>query len=193
LQRFNNLCTDIVNPQRISYKAMLDRVHSDHKIIEVMSDTDLDRWIIDIKRHLHSNGLNKELISQAFATIKEVAKRELDMSHYDSQLQGGWIMMQGKIAEMHTGEGKTLTATLPAGCAAMANMPVHVVTVNDYLVQRDAELMQPVYTRLGLTVGYVVDGMSEADRQQAYRCDITYCTSKQLAFDYLRDRLLLFG
>ena len=191
LQRFNKLRTDITKPHGRSQKSMLDRVHTTHKIIAAMSDAELDKWIVDVKCHLHSKGLKNELISRAFATIKEVAKRELDQSHYDSQLQGGWVMMQGKIAEMQTGEGKTLTATLPAGCAAMANIPVHVVTVNDYLVQRDADLMRPVYERLGLTVGYVIDAMSESERQQAYRCDITYCTSKQLVFDYLRDRMIL--
>ena len=191
LKRLNKLRKDVVKPHRRSHKSMLDRVHANHKIIEAMSDTELDKWIVDVKCQLHSKGLRDELVSRAFATIKEVAKRELDMSHYDCQLVGGWVMMQGKIAEMQTGEGKTLTATLPAGCAAMANMPVHVVTVNDYLVQRDAELMRPVYARLGLSVGYVIDEMSESERQQAYKCDITYCTSKQLVFDYLRDRMIL--
>ena len=190
-QRFNKLRTDLFKPHRRLHGSMLDRVHANHKILEAMSDVELNKWIVDVKCHLHSKGLREELISRAFATIKEVAKRELNMSHYDSQLLGGWVMMQGKIAEMQTGEGKTLTATLPAGCAAMANMPVHVITVNDYLVQRDAELMRPIFTRLGLTVGYVIDGMSEQERQQAYRCDITYCTSKQLVFDYLRDRMIL--
>ena len=189
--RFSRLRTGITSPQRRVHAAMLERVHTSHKIIETMSDKALDRWIIDVKCRLHSKGLKDELITRAFAAIKEVAKREMGMSHYDSQLLGGWVMMQGMIAEMQTGEGKTLTATLPAGCAAMANMPVHVVTVNDYLVQRDAELMRPVYERLGLTVGYVIDGMSETERRQAYRCDITYCTSKQLVFDYLRDRMIL--
>lgn len=189
--RITRLRAHILKPHRRTHRAMLERVHANHELIEKMSDTALDKWIIDIKYRLHSKGLKEELISRAFATIKEVAKRELDMSHYDSQLLGGWVMIQGMIAEMQTGEGKTLAATLPAGCAAMANMPVHVVTVNDYLVQRDAELMRPVYTRLGLTVGYVIDGMSESERQQAYRCDITYCTSKQLVFDYLRDRMIL--
>ncbi len=191
LLRLNKLRKDIVKPHRKSHKSMLDRVHANHKIIETMSDAELDKWIVDVKRRLHSKGLRDELVSRTFATIKEVAKRELDMSHYDCQLIGGWVMMQGKIAEMQTGEGKTLTATLPAGCAAMASMPVHVVTVNDYLVQRDAELMRPVYERLGLSVGYVIDAMSELERQQAYQCDITYCTSKQLVFDYLRDRMIL--
>ncbi|MFW2371656.1 MAG: DEAD/DEAH box helicase, partial [Gammaproteobacteria bacterium] len=189
--RLNKLFRDIFKQSKKQHQVMLKRVHVNHKFVEAMSDTELDKWIIDIKIQLHSKGLKDELICRAFAIIKEVAKRELNMSHYDSQLQGGWIMMQGKIAEMQTGEGKTLTATLPAACAAMANMPVHVVTVNDYLVERDAELMRPVYTRLGLTVGSIVDGMSDQQRQQAYCCDITYCTSKQLAFDYLRDRILL--
>ena len=156
-----------------------------------MSERALDSWILDIKKRLRQKGLSEEVTARAFATIREVAGRTLGMKHFDSQLVGGWVMLQGMIAEMQTGEGKTLTATLPASCAAMAGMPVHVVTVNDYLVERDAKLMQPVYDRLGLTVGYVIEGMEQDERKQAYACDITYCTSKQLAFDYLRDRLIL--
>ena len=189
--RIKQLSRNVFKSHRKEYEVMLNRVHADHKVVEKMGDAELDKWIINIKRQLHSKGLKDELICRAFATIKEVAQRELNMSHYDSQLQGGWVMMQGMIAEMQTGEGKTLTATLPAGCGAMANMPVHVVTLNDYLVERDAELMRPVYARLGLTVGYIIDGMSEQERQRAYCCDITYCTSQQLVFDYLRDRMLL--
>ena len=189
--RIRKLTRDIFKPHRKQYRSMLSRVHANHKIVEKMSDVELDKWVVNNKRQLHKKGLKDELICRAFATIKEVAQRELKMSHYDCQLQGGWVMMKGQIAEMQTGEGKTLTATLPASCAAMANMPVHVVTVNDYLVERDAELMRPVYERLGLTVGYIIDGMSVQERQCAYRCDITYCTAKQLVFDYLRDRMLL--
>ncbi|MBE9563599.1 MAG: prepilin peptidase, partial [Proteobacteria bacterium] len=191
MQGINKLSSTVFKPQGKTHKVMLNRVHASHKIIETLSDAVLDKFIIDIKCQLHRKGLKDELVCRAFAIIKEVAKRELNMSHYDSQLTGGWIMMQGKIAEMQTGEGKTLTATLPVGCGAMASMPVHVVTVNDYLVERDAELMRPVYERLGLTVGCVIDGMSDEERQQAYRCDITYCTSQQVTFDYLRDRLTL--
>ena len=190
-QRLIKLSSKTFTSQHKKNQSMLERVHVNHKIIEGMSDAVLDKWIFDIKSQLHQKGLKDELICRAFAIIKEVAKREINMSHYDSQLTGGWVMMQGKIAEMQTGEGKTLTATLPAGCAAMANMPVHVITVNDYLVERDAEIMRPVYERLGLTVGCVIDGLSDEERQQAYRCDITYCTSKQIVFDYLRDRLTL--
>ncbi|UCB54523.1 MAG: hypothetical protein JSW45_11360, partial [Thiotrichales bacterium] len=156
-----------------------------------LSDRGLDSWIQDIRKKLRRKGLTEEITARAFATIREVAGRQLAMKHFDSQLIGGWVMLQGMVAEMQTGEGKTLTATLPAGCAALAGIPVHVVTVNDYLVERDARLMQPVYQRLGLSVGYVIEGMDPDERKQAYNCDITYCTSKQLAFDYLRDRLIL--
>ena len=191
MQRLYRLSFSLLNMQTKSNKRMLEGVHTRYEGMESLSDTELDKYIIDIKSDLHRKGLKDEVVYRAFAIIKEVAKRELKMPHYDSQLIGGWVMMQGMIAEMQTGEGKTLTATLPASCGAMANMPVHVVTVNDYLVERDANLMRPVYERLGLTVGCIVDGMNEDERQQAYRCDITYCTSKQVVFDYLRDRMLL--
>ena len=191
VKRSKKLCVDAINLDGKSQQNMLDRVHANHEIVKTMSDVQLDKWINNVKCQLHHKGLTEELICRAFATIKEVAQREIKMSHYDSQLLGGWIMIRGMIAEMETGEGKTLTATLPVSCAAMANIPVHVVTVNDYLVERDARLMSPVYKRLGLSVGYVVDGMDEHERRQAYACDITYCTSNQLVFDYLRDRMIL--
>ena len=191
VQRLHRLSFSVSNTQQKSNALMLENVHTHDAEMSFLSEDELDGHIIEIKRDLHCKGLKHEVLYRAFAIIKEVAKRELNMPHYDSQLTGGWIMMQGKIAEMQTGEGKTLTATLPASCAAMSNMPVHVVTVNDYLVERDANLMRPVYARLGLSVGCVIDGMDEAERQQAYRCDITYCTSKQIVFDYLRDRMLL--
>jgi preprotein translocase subunit SecA len=167
------------------------RVEAMDKPLGRMSERELDRWIFDMKKKLKSKGLTEEVTARVFATIREVSGRAIGMKHFDCQLIGGWVMLQGMIAEMQTGEGKTLTATLPAGCAAMAGIPVHVVTVNDYLVERDARLMRPVYERLGLTVGYVIEGMDTDQRKQAYSCDITYCTSKQLAFDYLRDRLIM--
>ena len=173
------------------WKQFTRRVQAMDKPLSKLSERGLDNWILDIKKKLRSKGLSEEITARAFATIREAAGRQLGMKHFDSQLIGGWVMLQGMVAEMQTGEGKTLTATLPASCAAMAGMPVHVVTVNDYLVERDAKLMQPVYERIGLTVGYVIEGMEQDERKQAYNCDITYCTSKQLAFDYLRDRLIL--
>ena len=169
----------------------VERVHLLDAALQKMSDQALDKWILDIRNKLQSKGLEEEITARAFATIREIAGRELGMRHYDCQLIGGYIMLNGRIAEMQTGEGKTLTATLTAGCAALAGMPVHVVTVNDYLVERDAELMRPVYERLGLSVDYVTENKSTEERKLAYACDVTYCTSNQLAFDYLRDRLLL--
>jgi preprotein translocase subunit SecA len=113
------------------------------------------------------------------------------MRHYDVQLVGGWILLQGQVAEMETGEGKTLTATLAAATAALAGIPVHIITVNDYLAARDAEWMGPIYRSLGLRVGTIVHGMDPAARRAAYGLDVTYCTNKEIVFDYLRDRLAL--
>ncbi|SNR79786.1 hypothetical protein [Puniceibacterium sediminis] len=124
-----------------------------------------------------------------FALVREVAFRKLGMRHYPVQLRGGYVMMRGQMVEMQTGEGKTLTATLAAGAMALAGRPVHVVTVNDYLAARDAEQMTPVYEGLGLTVGLVAEGMSPEDRKRAYSADVTYCTNKELAFDFLKDRI----
>ena len=117
--------------------------------------------------------------------------RHWGCQHFDVQIMGGWVLLQGMVVEMQTGEGKTLTATLPACTMALAGVPVHIITVNDYLAQRDAEQMGPVYRALGLTVGVIVHGMSLEARQAAYACDVTYCTNKEVAFDYLKDRLVL--
>lgn len=124
-----------------------------------------------------------------FALVREVTFRKLGIRHYPKQLRGGFIMMRGQLAEMQTGEGKTLTATLTASAMALSGRPVHVVTVNDYLAARDAEEMTPIYEGLGLTVGLVKEGMSPADRRRAYAADVTYCTNKELAFDFLKDRI----
>jgi preprotein translocase subunit SecA len=130
-------------------------------------------------------------VARAFALIRELSHRVLGKRHFDVQITGAFAMLKGMLAEMATGEGKTLTATLVAGTAALAGFPVHVVTVNDYLARRDAEQMGVLYRRLGLTVGTVLNGQNAEERRAAYACDITYCTNKELAFDYLRDRILL--
>ena len=127
----------------------------------------------------------------AFALAREAARRHIGMRHFRVQLLGGAAMMGGALAEMQTGEGKTLTALLPAVTAALMGRPVHIVTVNDYLARRDAEQLRPVYNALGLTVGLVEHGQQPQERQRAYACDVTYCTNKELVFDYLRDRLAL--
>ncbi len=147
--------------------------------------------ISELRYQLRKEGQTDRLIARSFALIQQASERSVGMRHFDVQLIGGYVMASGMLAEMETGEGKTLTATLPACTSAFAGLPVHVLTANDYLVQRDAELMQPLYHALGLTVGTVVDGMDVEQRRAAYACDITYCTGKQLVFDYLKDRLLL--
>jgi preprotein translocase subunit SecA len=130
-------------------------------------------------------------IATAFALAREAARRHRGLRHFPVQLLGGAVMMRGALAEMQTGEGKTLTALLPAVAAALLGRPVHVITVNDYLARRDAEELAPVYNALGLSVGLVQQGQMPQDRQRAYACDVAYCTNKELVFDYLRDRLAL--
>ena len=147
--------------------------------------------VAELRHELHRHGLRPDLVARSFALIRELAGRRLGIRHFDVQLAGGWAMVRGKIAEMETGEGKTLTATLPAATAALAGIPVHIITVNDFLVSRDAAWMKPVYDALGLSVGTVLEGMALAERRRAYGCAITYCTNKQIVFDYLKDRLLL--
>lgn len=136
-------------------------------------------------------GFQSALVAESFALVREVAVRTVRMRHFDCQLIGGMALLDGFLVEMDTGEGKTLVATLPAATAALAGVPVHVITVNDYLTARDAELMGGIYRFLGLSVGCVTHEKTPAQRRQAYACDITYCTNKELVFDYLRDKLVL--
>jgi preprotein translocase subunit SecA len=151
----------------------------------------LDQLRIELRQQFRCRGLSRPLCIRAFALIREMAERTIQLRHYDSQLMGGWTMLHGQLAEMETGEGKTLAATLAAATAALADIPVHVITVNEYLVQRDAQAMGPLYQALGLTVGHVTQRMAPEQRRAAYACNITYCANKQVAFDYLHDRLLL--
>ena len=140
---------------------------------------------------LGHEGLTDALAGRAFALVRESARRTLGMRHHDVQIMGGWAMLRGMLAEMQTGEGKTVTATLPACVAALAGTPVHVVTVNDYLATRDAESLRPLYTALGLSVGTITEEMDPDARRAAYACNVTYCTNKQIVFDYLRDRQVM--
>ncbi len=167
------------------------RVNKAGNDLTALSERELKVHISDVRQRLHRDGLIDKHTVDAFALVREVSGRVLGKRHYDVQVMGGWAMVQGALAEMETGEGKTLTATLPACTAALAGIPVHVVTVNDYLVSRDAANMKPVYDYLDLKVGTIVEGMEEDKRRAAYAADITYCTNKQLAFDYLRDRIIL--
>lgn len=177
--------------KRWKFRRILAGIHKYNRIFATLDDGELRGKRRDLRRRLHRFGLTDDLVRQAFALVRETSGRTIKMYHFDCQLTGGWIMVHGGLAEMETGEGKTLTAVLAAATAALAGIPVHIITVNDYLVSRDAEQMGPVYRALGLSVGMVTEKLDTAARQAAYGCDITYCTNKQLAFDYLRDRILL--
>ena len=147
----------------------------------------------ELSKSLRRDGLVPASAAQAFALVGQAAQLTLGMKPFDVQLLGAWALLQGMVAEMHTGEGKTLTATLPACAMALSGVPVHVITVNDYLVRRDAEQMGPIYAALGLTVGIVTEDQQPHERQAAYACHIVYATNKTIVFDYLRDRIQLGG
>ncbi len=170
---------------------MQDRVDAHADALETLSDDVMAEQTRSISLRLRKHGFEEDLILRSFALVREQASRRLGVRHYDSQLLGGWHLLLGELVEMETGEGKTLTATLPAAVAALAGVPVHVVSVNDYLTERDADSMRPLYESLGLSVGFVIEGMEPEERIPAYRADVTYVTNKQLAFDFLRDRLTL--
>jgi preprotein translocase subunit SecA len=146
-----------------------------------------------LRPRLRREGFTERLAGEAFALIRAAAQAAAGMRHFDVQLVGGWALLNGMVAEMETGEGKTLTATLAAGTAALAGRAVHVITVNDYLAGRDAAAMRPVYEAIGLTVGCIVHEAGHDERREQYLCDVTYCSNKELAFDYLRDRMVLGG
>ena len=156
-----------------------------------LTDEQLLAEASELRAALVRAGFVPGLVARAFALVRTAAARTVGLRHFPVQLTGGCAMLEGKVIEMGTGEGKTLTATLPAATAALAGMPVHVITVNDYLARRDAEWMRPVYAALGLTTGIVQHGQQPAERRDAYASDITYCTNKDLGFDYLRDGLVL--
>ncbi|MEW6664094.1 MAG: preprotein translocase subunit SecA [Thermodesulfobacteriota bacterium] len=173
--------------------AFVSRVEDYGRKLAGAKGEDLKSEADRLRGRLRVEGLKVEPVTQAFALVREASTRVLGMRHFDTQLVGGWVVLKGGVAEMETGEGKTLTATLAAGAAALAGIPVHVITVNDYLTGRDAEWMGPVYGALGLKVGCIVHGMTPEARRAAYGCDVTYCTNKEVAFDYLRDWLTLEG
>ena len=156
---------------------------------EQLSDEALRAKTADFRERLAQGAKLDDLLNEAFAVVREAAKRTLGQRHYDVQLVGGMILHEGGIAEMRTGEGKTLVATAPVYLNALAGKGVHVITVNDYLAARDADWMGRIYTFLGLTVGKIVHGLSDLERREAYACDVTYGTNNEFGFDYLRDNM----
>ncbi|MDJ0779661.1 MAG: prepilin peptidase [Gammaproteobacteria bacterium] len=177
--------------RRGSQRDIARRVKHYDEVLQQSSDEGLDAVLRELRYQLHRQGLVEPLMIEAFAAIREAAARSLGKRHFDTQLYGGWLMLNGMLAEMMTGEGKTLTTTLPACTAALAGIPVHVITANDYLAARDRDILLPLYRRLGLSASAVVEGMSPAECAEAYRADIVHTTNKQLAFDYLRDRIAM--
>ena len=170
----------------------LDKILSLQSTMAAMSEEELKGQTEKFKNRLAQGETLDDLLPEAFATVREAAKRELGMEHFPVQLIGGIVLHQGRIAEMRTGEGKTLVSTCPAYLNALAGNGVHVVTVNDYLAKRDSEWMGRVHRYLGLTVGTVLNEMSTEERQAAYACDITYVTNNELGFDYLRDNMAIY-
>jgi preprotein translocase subunit SecA len=162
--------------------------------MESLSNAELRSRAATLRSRLKLRGYSDPaLAGESFALVREAASRTIGLRHFDVQLIGGWALLNGMIAEMETGEGKTLTATLAAATAALSGRAVHVITVNDYLAERDTEWMRPIYEALGLSVGCVKGGMDPESRRAAYNCDVTYCSNKEIAFDYLRDRMVLGG
>jgi preprotein translocase subunit SecA len=168
---------------------LVDQVNSFEASIASLSDTELQGKTAQFKARLQDGETLDDLLPEAFAVVREAAKRTLGQRHYDVQIMGGAALHLGNIAEMRTGEGKTLVATLPSYLNALAGRGVHVVTVNDYLAERDSEWMGRIHRFLGLTVGVIVNSMTPTERRAAYNCDITYGTNNEFGFDYLRDNM----
>jgi preprotein translocase subunit SecA len=173
-------------------KSTVDKIEALRETMQAMSDEELKAQTQKFKDRLEAGETLDDILVEAFATIREADKRVLGMEPFRVQLIGGVILHQGRIAEMRTGEGKTLVATLPSYLNALEGKGVHVVTVNDYLAKRDSDEMGQVHRWMGLTVGCVLGGMDRAERQEAYQCDITYITNNELGFDYLRDNMAVY-
>ncbi len=178
------------NERRVrGYQPRVEAINALEDDVARLTDDELRMRTDKFRRQLAEGASLEDILVPAFATVREAAKRTLGQRHFDVQLIGGMVLHEGKIAEMKTGEGKTLVATLPVYLNALAEKGVHVVTVNDYLAQRDSEWMGQVYKFLGLTVGVIVHGIDDEERKAAYACDVTYGTNNELGFDYLRDNM----
>ena len=171
---------------------IVEKINSLESEIQKLTDEELKNKTTEFKEQLKQGKTLDDILPEAFAVVREASKRVLGMRHFDVQLIGGIILHQGRIAEMKTGEGKTLVATLPVYLNALTGKGVHVITVNDYLAKRDSEWMGKLYKFMGLSVGLVIAGMSPKDKQQAYNCDITYGTNNEFGFDYLRDNMVIY-
>jgi preprotein translocase subunit SecA len=170
-------------------RPVVEAVNALEPSITQLSDAELRGKTAEFRQRLEAGAALDDLLPEAFAVVREAGRRVLNMRHFDVQLIGGYVLHQGKIAEMKTGEGKTLVATLPAYLNALTGKGVHVVTVNDYLARRDSEWMGKIYRFLGMSVGVIQHDLNDQERQVAYGCDITYGTNNEFGFDYLRDNM----
>ena len=178
------------NDRRIrSYRPRVEEINALEQELEALSDEALRARTDEFKKQLAAGATIDDILVPAFATVREAGKRALGQRHFDVQLIGGMVLHEGRIAEMKTGEGKTLVATLPVYLNALTGSGVHVVTVNDYLAKRDSEWMGQIYRFLGLTVGVIVHDLDDVERKKQYNCDVTYGTNNELGFDYLRDNM----
>ncbi len=171
---------------------IVDKIESYRPAMQELSDEELRGKTVEFKKRFEDGETLDDLLPEAYAVVREAGKRVLNMEHYRVQLIGGIILHQGRIAEMRTGEGKTLVSTLPAYLNALEGKGVYIVTVNDYLAKRDAEWMGQIHEFLGLKVGVVLNSMKAEERREAYKCDITYVTNNELGFDYLRDNMVIY-
>ena len=171
---------------------IVDKIESYRPAMMELTDEQLKDRTKEFKKRLEEGETLDQILPDAYATVREAARRAIGLEHYRVQLIGGVILHQGRISEMKTGEGKTLVSTLPAYLNALEGKGVHIVTVNDYLASRDAEWMGKVHEFLGLTVGVVLNSMDNDERRAAYNCDITYVTNNELGFDYLRDNMVIY-
>ncbi|MEE8286289.1 MAG: preprotein translocase subunit SecA [Gammaproteobacteria bacterium] len=196
--RLERFCTAATGPvlrqvrmRQLRLQRLVRTVAAHDSTLQRLGTHEMREMAAELRCRLWRQGFAMDVVAQTFALIREVAGRTLDMRHFAVQMMGGWVLLHGMVAEMDTGEGKTLTATLPACTAALAGIPVHIVTINDYLAKRDADLMGPIYQAFGLTVAAITSDMEPQARRQAYACDVTYCTNKEVVFDYLKDRIVL--
>ena len=171
-------------------KNIIEAINNKENEIKSLTDTDFKEKTFNFKKNAQNGTLKiDEIIPESFALVREAAKRSLGERHYDVQLAGGIILHKGKIAEMKTGEGKTLVSTLPAYLNSLEGKGVHSVTVNDYLAKRDSEWMGKVFNYLGTSTGCITNNLNDIDRKKNYKNDITYATNNELGFDYLRDNM----
>src|SRR4051812_18552266 len=173
------------------YRRTVAAINALESAMANLSDPELRGKTEELKKRQADGATLDELLPEAFAVVREASKRTLRMRHFDVQLIGGMVLHYGKIAEMRTGEGKTLVATLPAFLNALPGRGVHIITVNDYLASRDAEWMGKVYRFLGLTVGTILSQAPHAEKREQYACDIVYGTNNEFGFDYLRDNMAM--